>query len=426
MSIRFALSCLTALVLSVNAASAQRSIAFSDEAGEGGLIIAVSDVDKIASAAGLSAEASANIMRAIEASGFEAEEGAVASYISGDAAIPEIHLIGVKSSGMRARDWQDFGGRAAELIAASKTRNFNVIADNAAAASLADAALGAALGQYSFLKYKSEAEPATGTMTFVSAVADSAASTWNARKRHLADAVRWTRDMQSEPANIVYPEEFVRRARDQFRGVANVTIDVLDENDMRRMGMGAILGVGQGSARPPRILVIHYRGAAGRPIVFAGKGITFDSGGISIKPNTNMWMMKADMTGAAAVTGAVMSLARSQAPVNVIAIAALAENMPDGRAQRPGDVVRTMSGKTVEIMSTDAEGRLVLSDAVWYAQEQFNPRLLVDVATLTGSVGRALGDEYAGLFVREDAIADALLSSGRNFRRGPLATAASS
>jgi leucyl aminopeptidase len=183
---------------------------------------------------------------------------------------------------------------------------------------------------------------------------------------------------------------------------------------MQKLGMGGMLSVGLGSARPPRLLLVRYRGAGdAAPVAFVGKGITFDSGGISIKPAENMWRMKYDMSGAAAATGAVLALAKRDAKVNAVAVAALAENMPSGSASRPGDVVRTMSGKTFEIMSTDAEGRMVLADAVWYVQERDKPRVLIDIATLTGSQVTALGDEYAGLFSRNDALAAAIDAAGK-------------
>ncbi len=396
-------------------AKAQRSIDFVGAAQEGdALIIAISDeetLDGLGEVIG--EEALANVRRAITASAFEAEAGVTASFLSGAQAFGEIHLVGIAGEGMRARDWEDFGGRAAVLAKATKAARVTVLAPGAADADIINAAFGAAIGQYSFDKYKSDMEPLTGDLVFITDMPNDALATYQSERAHLAHSVKWARDMQSEPANVIYPEEFVRRARAEFKGVLNVTISVLDVRAMRNLGMGAILGVGKGSARPPRMMIMRYHGGGDEaPMVYAGKGITFDSGGISIKGNNGMWMMKADMTGAATVTAAVLSLAKSKAPVNVIAIAALAENMPDGGAQRPGDVVKTMSGLTVEIMSTDAEGRLVLSDALWYAQEQFNPSLLIDVATLTGSVGRALGDEYAGLFTRDDAIAERLSTAG--------------
>jgi leucyl aminopeptidase len=193
-----------------------------------------------------------------------------------------------------------------------------------------------------------------------------------------------------------------------------VTIEVLDVPAMEKLGMGSILAVGQGSARPPRLFVARYAGGPNgeAPIAFVGKGITFDTGGISLKPGDNMWRMKYDMTGAASSVGALLALARRGAKVNAIAVAALAENMPSGTASRPGDVVRTASGQTYEIMSTDAEGRMVLVDALWFVQTRDQPRVIIDIATLTGSQVTALGDEYAGLFSRDEALAAQLIAAG--------------
>lgn len=397
-------------------AYAQRSIDFTENAApDGALIAAVKDVEDLSALeAVIGPEAVEALERAISAKGFKSKKGSTASFLTGAERFGEIHLIGLGKDEMHARDWEDFGGRAGGLAKKSKADAVYVLAPGADVESLADSALGAALGQHSFDLYKSDAKKVTGDIRFVATNADAARARFNGVERHLADAVIWTRNMQSEPANILYPEEFVRRARAEFRGVANVSVNVLNRSQMQRLGMGALLGVAQGSVRAPQMLVVRYQGGPvdAAPIVFAGKGITFDTGGISIKPNSGMWMMKSDMTGAAAVTAAVMSLAKSGAPVNVITVAPLVENMPGAAAQRPGDVVKAMSGKTVEIRSTDAEGRLVLADAVWYAQEQFNPSLLVHVATLTGSVGRALGDEYAGLFSRDDDIAARLQAVG--------------
>jgi leucyl aminopeptidase len=247
------------------------------------------------------------------------------------------------------------------------------------------------------------------------------------RGRALIEAMAWTRDISNEPANVVYPETFVRRTRAAFEDVRNVSIDVLDVSAMERLAMGAILGVGRGSERPPFMLIVRYAGPGapeGPPIVLAGKGVTFDSGGISIKGAENMGDMKMDMSAAASVTGAVLALARARAPVNVVAIAALAENMPDGGAIRPGDVITAMNGKTIEVINTDAEGRLVLADALSYAESALNPAVVVDLATLTGAVRGALGDEYAGLFSRHDALAQQLQAAGEatgeNLWRLPL------
>jgi leucyl aminopeptidase len=184
---------------------------------------------------------------------------------------------------------------------------------------------------------------------------------------------------------------------------------------MEKLGMGALLGVGMGSERPPRLMIVNYRGGAPQQpnLAFVGKGVTFDSGGISLKNPKGMWRMKYDMSGAAAVTGTVLALAKRQAPVNAVAVAALVENMPSERAQRPGDVRTSMSGKTIEVINTDAEGRLILSDAVWYTQQEFQPAIMIDLATLTGSIKVALGETYAGVFSRQDELAQQLLGAGK-------------
>ncbi len=405
---------LTLAMLATVTAHAQRTHEFATSAAPGDAIVvaveSVNDLSALGSVIG--ADRLAGVTRAIAASGFEAKPGKTASFLTGDEAFGEIHLVGVGSEEKRPRDWEDFGGKALAVAGSSKAARIALVTPNGA--NVQAVTLGAAFGGYSFDRYKSDAKLAKHAIVTLTTDPASAARVYAARGRHLAEAVAWVRDMQSEPANVLYPEEFVRRARARFEGVSNVSVKVLDVPAMERLKMGAILGVGRGSIRPPRMLIVEYKGAGAnsRPLVLVGKGITFDTGGISIKPNAGMWEMKGDMTGAAAVVGAVMSLAKSGAAVNAVAIAALAENMPDGAAQRPGDVVRAMSGKTIEILSTDAEGRLVLADAVWYAQENYSPSLLVDVATLTGAVSGALGDDYAGLFTRDDAIAERLLAAG--------------
>ena len=268
---------------------------------------------------------------------------------------------------------------------------------------------------------------APGGLTVVTPDAAAAETAFEARGAGLVEAMTWVRDISNEPANIVYPETFVERTRAAFRGVRGVSIEVLDVPAMERLGMGVITAAGAGSARPPRLLVVRYTGEGapeGGPLALVGKGITFDSGGISIKPGANMGNMKMDMSGAASVVGATLALARSAAPVNVVAVAALVENMPDGAAMRPGDVLTAMNGKTIEVISTDAEGRLVLSDALVWTERNVNPAAIVDVATLTGAVGGALGDDYAGLFSRHDALADQLTAAsdatGEGLWRLPL------
>ena len=229
----------------------------------------------------------------------------------------------------------------------------------------------------------------------------------------VAEAVEFTRQLVTEPGNIIYPESFVARCETRLAGTG-IELSVLDETQMGALGMGALLGVAQGSVRRPRLLVLQWHGGdpGGRPVALVGKGVTFDSGGISIKGAAGMEDMKWDMGGAGAVVGAMLALAGRKAKANVVAVCGLVENMPDGGAQRPGDVVTTMSGQTVEVINTDAEGRLVLCDALTYVQKEFSPVALVDLATLTGAIIASLASEYAGIFSNDDILAGKLLAAG--------------
>ncbi len=233
------------------------------------------------------------------------------------------------------------------------------------------------------------------------------------RESAVADGVEFTRELVTEPGNIIYPESFVERCQQRMAGTG-IEVRVLDENEMRKLGMGALLGVAQGSARPPRLLVLQWHGGNpdGKPMAFVGKGVTFDSGGISIKPAAGMEDMKWDMGGAGAVAGAMIALAGRKAKANVLGVCGLVENMPDGGAQRPGDVVTTMSGQTVEVINTDAEGRLVLCDALTWVQKEFSPSAIVDLATLTGAIIASLANEYAGIFSNDEVLAGKLMASG--------------
>jgi leucyl aminopeptidase len=238
------------------------------------------------------------------------------------------------------------------------------------------------------------------------------AGAWG-RAAAVASGVEFTRELVTEPANVLYPESFVARCRQRMEGTGLV-IRELDEPEMTALGMGALLGVAQGSARPPRLLAMMWNGGepGGKPMAFVGKGVTFDTGGISLKPGAGMEDMKWDMGGAGAVAGAMLTLALRGAKANVVGICGLVENMPDGKAQRPGDVVTTMSGQTVEVINTDAEGRLVLCDALTWVQREYKPSAIIDLATLTGAIIISLGHEYAGMFCNDDALAAKLDAAG--------------
>jgi len=282
----------------------------------------------------------------------------------------------------------------------------------------AQAGFGARLRSYRFDKYHTKQKPeekqALKSLTVASKNA-AAAKTLYAPLDKIADGVFLTRDLVTEPGNVIYPETLAQHAFALKE--LGVKVDILDETQMKKLGMNALLGVAQGSLNPPRLVTLQWLGDKSAknkaPVCFVGKGVTFDSGGISLKPGSGMEDMKYDMSGAAAVIGTLKALAGRKAKANVVGVVGLVENMPSGGAQRPGDVVTSASKQTIEVINTDAEGRLVLADALWYAQDKFKPCCIVDLATLTGAMIIALGHEYAGLFSNDDTLSDQLLKSGK-------------
>ena len=278
-------------------------------------------------------------------------------------------------------------------------------------------ALGARLRAYRFDRYRTKPRAGdSAPMRRLTIVTDDVQEA-RAQFRRLdaaASGVALARDLVNEPGNVIYPESFVERAR--ALAELGVGIEVLTETKLRRLGMNALLAVGGGSAHRPRLLVLQWRGSGRRraaPFAFVGKGVTFDTGGISIKPARHMEEMKGDMAGAAAVVGLMRALAERQAPVDAVGVLPLVENTTSGQAYRPGDVITTLSGRTIEVVDTDAEGRMILVDALHYTVERFKPRSIVDLATLTGSVIRALGHIYAGVFANDDVLAEQLSAAGR-------------
>jgi leucyl aminopeptidase len=277
-------------------------------------------------------------------------------------------------------------------------------------------AFGARLRSYAFNKYRTknldEYQKRLAKLTI--AVGDVAA----AKKAYagldaVADGIFLARDLVNEPPNILYPVEFARRAKALTR--LGLKVEILGEAQMKKLGFGALLGVGQGSARESQLVVMQWNGAkkkSGAPIAFVGKGVCFDSGGLSIKPGAGMMGMKGDMAGAAAVTGAMMALATRRAKVNAVGVIGLVENMPGGEAIRPDDVLKSLSGQMIEVLNTDAEGRLVLADALTYTQRRFKPKFVIDLATLTGAIVQALGFEHAGVFANDDKLAERLATAG--------------
>ena len=278
-------------------------------------------------------------------------------------------------------------------------------------------AFGASLASYRFGLYKVKKALANQVVVRKLAIMGSEPSKMRSRYKPLsavANGVFFTRDLVSEPANVLFPAELATRA--QALSDDGVKVEVLGPSKMKQLGMGALLGVAQGSVQEPRLVVMRWDGAEKnaeqRPLAFVGKGVTFDTGGISIKPSAGMGDMKWDMGGAGVVVGLMRALAQRKAKVNVVGVVGLVENMPSGNAQRPGDIVTSMSGQTIEVLNTDAEGRLVLADAIWYTQKRFKPRLTVDLATLTGAIIVSLGHERAGLFSNNDALTNELVEAG--------------
>jgi leucyl aminopeptidase len=278
-------------------------------------------------------------------------------------------------------------------------------------------AFGAKLKSYAFDKYRTrnldEYEKKLKTVQIVTP--DLAA----AKKAHaglaaVADGIFLARDLVNEPPNVLYPAEFARRARTQLSRLG-VKVEILGEAEMKKQGFGALLGVGQGSARESQLVVMQWNGGkkSGKPIALVGKGVCFDSGGLSIKVGAGMQGMKGDMAGAACVTATMLALATRKARVNAVGVIGLVENMPDGGAFRPDDVLTSLSGQTIEVLNTDAEGRLVLADALTYTQRRFKPKLLIDLATLTGAIVQTLGYEHAGIFSNDDQLVQRIQAAGR-------------
>ncbi|HCF25318.1 MULTISPECIES: leucyl aminopeptidase [unclassified Novosphingobium] len=342
------------------------------------------------------------------------------AFVSRDGAVVRVALAGAGEPGGKDRS------AALERAGAAITAKYLASGESAltidftgtrlSAGDVVSVLLGARLRGWRYDNYRTrlpEEQKASLKAIKVAGAPEGSEAAW-AVEAALADGIEFTRELVTEPANVIYPESFVERARARMAGTG-ITVRTLDEAEMAALGMGALLGVAQGSVRKPRLLIMEWNGGAAgeRPVAFVGKGVTFDTGGISLKPPAGMEDMKWDMGGAGAVTGAMLALAKRKAKANVVGVCGLVENMPDGNAQRPGDVVTTMSGQTVEVINTDAEGRLVLCDAITWTQKEFNPTAVIDLATLTGAMIISLGHEHGGIFANDDGLADKLLAAGR-------------
>ena len=359
------------------------------------------------------------VARAIKEAGFTGKRDSTLDIVAPGGGFGRIVLFGLGSTAaLKPLDLEMLGGAIAGTLGTLKARAAAIGVDTelgglAAREAAALIASGAQLRTYSFTHYKSK-KSETKPLEEVTVLTPDAKG---AKQRHgaldaVAQGVHFARDLVNEPPNVLHPVAFAERVKPFAKLGLKVT--VMTPAQMKKLGMNALLGVAQGSAHEARIVVFEWKGgkASEKPVAFIGKGVTFDTGGISIKPAAGMEDMKGDMGGAACVAGLMMALAKRKAKVNAIGAIGLVENMPDGKAQRPGDVVTSMSGQTIAVLNTDAEGRLVLADVLWYIQDRFKPKFMVDLATLTGAILVALGKEHAGLFSNNDELAQRLSEAG--------------
>ncbi len=369
------------------------------------------------------------LSRAAEITGFKGKKEQTVDLLAPQGLkFARLVLVGMdKASAYSPEDWLNLGGAVRGMLSGKEAPAAHVFLEMAggaaAPADIASFALGALLRGYKFKKYKTktrkkndaaaEANDRTLKKIVIHCSDPKAAGQAFAPARAMAEGVTLARDLDNEPATGLGPAEFATRAKGLSK--LGVQVEVLGPKALQKLGMNALLAVGQGSARPSHVAVMQWKGAGtrgGEPIVIVGKGVTFDTGGISLKPAAGMEEMKGDMAGAACVVGLMHELAARKAKVNAVGIIGLVENMPSGTAQRPGDVVTAMSGQTIEVLNTDAEGRMVLADCLWYAQNRFKPKAVINLATLTGAVMVALGKEHAGLFSNNDELANQLTAAG--------------
>ena len=402
------------------------SFVASSHQAAGALIVGVFEGDNLAGRAAQANEAAAGALkRALGVSRFKGKTGQMIELLAPSGLkVSRLVLVGLGKSGK-------FNGAACERAAAEivgrmftsgeKELTFAIDAPKGSklksAMIAAHVGLGARLRGYTFNQYRTkkldEYQP---TIERIVVATDDPAGARRAFASFdaVASGIGLARDLVNEPPNVLSPEEFARRAKSLSS--LGLKVEVLGEAEMRKLGMGALLGVGQGSERESQLVVLQWQGRGAKadaPVAFVGKGVCFDSGGLSLKTGAGMMGMKGDMGGAAAVIGTMRALAARKARVNAVGVIGLVENMPSGKAQRPDDVVKSMSGQTIEVLNTDAEGRLVLADALWYTQTRFKPKFVIDLATLTGAIMVALGHEHAGLFSNDDRLAERIAEAGK-------------
>jgi len=373
------------------------------------------------------------LTKAMKAGKFKGKGGQMVSiFAPHNLGIDRLVVAGLgKPADLKVKNFETLGGKLYATLANGNDATVALVLDALEGCDIevaersARVALGAKLRSFRFDKYrtkeKKEAKPSLKTLRLLAEEGTKARALFNELDK-VADGVFFTRELVSEPANVLYPASLAKQAKALKELGLKVT--VLGEKDMKKLGMGALLGVGQGSARDSKLVALEWNGLPkgkeqeGGPVAFVGKGVTFDSGGISIKPAGGMEDMKWDMGGSGVVLGLMKALAGRKAKAHVVGVVGLVENMPSGEAQRPGDVVTSMSGQTIEVLNTDAEGRLVLADALWWCQETYKPSIVIDLATLTGAILVALGSSMAGLFSNDDELADDLFACGESVGEG--------
>ncbi len=399
---------------------------------EKGVVVAAAHAERAlcASAKALDEAMEGGLTRAVQASRFKGnKEQSLTLVAPAPTRLDRIYLVGLgKAEDLDARRLREVGGRIWGALAGTTGDSVTVMVDAVEGCDLqphemaVEIASGVRLKSYRFDKYrtkeKDEDKPTLKTVRLHCDGAAKARAAFDVEDK-VIDGVFLTRDLVSEPGNVIYPETLAAEARNLAK--MGVKVEILTVPQMKKLGMNALLGVGQGSANEPRLAVMRWNGLGDDkarkkkgegPLAIVGKGVTFDSGGISIKPSSGMEEMKWDMGGAGVVIGLMKALAGRKAKTDVVGVAGLVENLPSGTAQRPGDIVTSMSGQTIEVINTDAEGRLVLADALWYAKNRFKPRAMIDLATLTGAMIICLGNEKAGVFANDDDLAQRLAEAG--------------
>lgn len=355
------------------------------------------------------------LTKAADASDFKGKFGQMVEILApSGVAASRILLVGIgKMDEVNDVKVEQIGGKVIAKLLHSNEKHVTIVIGIKAA----HAALGVMLRSYKFDKYytteKNVKRPSVEGVTILTQDAGAANEKF-ADLEKVGEGVIWARDLVSEPGNVLFPESYAAQIQELTK--LGIEVEVLNEDAMEELGMESILGVGQGSSSETLMVIMKWNGSANKdeqPVALVGKGVTFDTGGISLKPGAGMEDMKFDMGGSAAVVGAMMALAGRKAKSNVIGIVGLVENMPSGTAQRPGDVVSSMSGQTIEVINTDAEGRLVLADCLWYCQDKYKPKFMIDLATLTGAIMVALGQDYAGIFSNDDTLCDQLVDAGK-------------